>query len=577
MNGIGDRESPCRVRPAKLIRFDFPASHWNGMPPHTSYARFARPLAWILLVAAAVFGAGYWWLLGRPVNLPDSPTAKIACVSYAPFRLKGETPFDLHAFIPPERIEADLKALSTRFDCVRTYSMGQGLGAVPDIAGRYGMKVLMGIWLGRDAAANEREIKLGIEAARRDHESLRGIVVGNEVMLRGELSEKALAAYIARVNEATDVPVTYADVWEFWLKHPALAKVTDYLTIHILPYWEDEPVSPERAVHHVADVYQRVKARFPGKAIMIGETGWPSQGRTRRDAGASLVNEARYLREFLDYAATVDMPYNVIEAFDQPWKRDLEGTVGGYWGIFDVDAKPKFAMTGPVVEEPRWAWAIGAGGACAVVFLLVGTVRRRWHGLAGWLSLLLAGFATGTALAAHARLLAFACRDTLEWAVGIGIGAVALFTASSLSRAVAARLASPVNPAAVAPRPVERRVLGIVWAGVFTPQRFFWMFVLTLYGILMVFNGRYRDFPVGLFALPCIGFLLLAMLRTREEALMPLVEERLLAIWLVLLGAAVVVQENGANLVSWGWLVLNLALAVPVLWAWRRASGLARV
>ncbi|KAF1007114.1 MAG: hypothetical protein GAK28_02085 [Luteibacter sp.] len=543
------------------------------MSPLTPYARFARPLAWIVLIAAALFGAAYWWQLGRPVNLPDSPTAKIACVSYAPFRLKGETPFDLHAFVSPERIEEDLKALSTRFDCVRTYSMSQGLGTVPDIAGRYGMKVLMGIWLGRDPVANEREIKLGIEAAKRDHDSLRGIVVGNEVLLRGELSEKALSAYIRKVNDATDVPVTYADVWEFWQKHPALAKATDYLTIHILPYWEDEPVAPERAVHHVADVYQKMKAEFPGKQIMIGETGWPSQGRTRRDASASLVNEARYMREFLNYAATVDMPYNVIEAFDQPWKRDLEGTVGGYWGIFDVDAKPKFAMTGPVVEEPRWTWAIVTGGVGALVFLVAGLFRRRWHGVAGWLSLALSGFATGTALAAHARLLLFSCRNTIEWATGIAVGVLGLLTALSLARAIASRLASPVNPAAVAPPPQERRRLGIAWSDAFTPQRFFWMFVLTLYGILLVFNGRYRDFPIGLFALPCIGFFLLGLLRTREDVLMPLVEERLLAIWLVLLGAAVVVQEIGANVVSWGWLLLNLALAIPVLTAWRRARN----
>ncbi|KAG9607996.1 hypothetical protein KCV01_g4721, partial [Aureobasidium melanogenum] len=541
------------------------------MSPLTPYARFARPLAWIVLVAAALFGAAYWWQLGRPVNLPDSPTAKIACVSYAPFRLKGETPFDLHAFIPPERIEEDLKALSTRFDCVRTYSMSQGLGAVPDIAGRYGMKVLMGIWLGRDPVANEREVSLGIEAAKRDHASLRGIVVGNEVLLRGELSEKALAAYIRRVNDATDVPVTYADVWEFWQKHPELAKATDYLTIHILPYWEDEPVAPERAVRHVADVYQKMKAEFPGKQIMIGETGWPSQGRTRRDASASLVNEARYMREFLNYAATVDMPYNVIEAFDQPWKRDLEGTVGGYWGIFDVDAKPKFAMTGPVVEEPRWTWAIATGGIGALVFLVVGLFRRRWHGLAGWLSLALSGFAVGTALAAHVRLLSFSCRNNVEWATGIAVGVLGLLTALSLARAIASRLASPVNPAAIAPPPKERRRLGIAWSDAFTPQRFFWMFVLTLYGILLVFNGRYRDFPIGLFALPCIGFFLLGLLRTREDVLMPLVEERLLAIWLVLLGGAVVVQEIGVNAVSWGWLLLNLALAVPVLSAWKRA------
>ncbi len=521
---------------------------------------------------AALFGGAYWWSLGRPVDLPDSPSTRIACVSYAPFRLEGETPFDRHAFIPPERIEADLKALSTRFDCVRTYSLNQGLAAVPDIAGRYGMKVLMGIWLGRDPAENEQEVKLGIEAARRDRANLRGIVVGNEVLLRGELSEKALASYIERVNAATDVPVTYADVWEFWQKHPALAKATDYVTIHILPYWEDEPVAPEKAVQHVADVYQKMKAEFPGKQVMIGETGWPSQGRTRRDASASLVNEARYMREFLNYAATVDMPYNVIEAFDQPWKRDLEGTVGGFWGIFDVNAKPKFPMLGPVIEEPRWLWAIAAGGAGTVVFLLVGVFRRRWHGAAGWLSLALAGFATGTALAAHARLLLFSCRNTLEWAVGIAIGVAALLTSLSLARAIASRLASPVNPAEVAPTPVERRRFGIAWTDAFTPQRFFWMFVLCLYGILMVFNGRYRDFPIGMFALPCIGFLILALLRTRDSVVMPLVEERLLAIWLVLLGAGVVVEELGANAVSWGWLLLNLALALPVLKAWRRAS-----
>ncbi|WP_285402819.1 glycosyl hydrolase family 17 protein [Luteibacter sp. ME-Dv--P-043b] len=541
------------------------------MPPHLSHARLARPFAWLILALAVVLGAGYWFVLGRPIALPDSPTAKIACVSYAPFRLKGETPFDIHAFIPPERIDADLKALSTRFDCVRTYSMGQGLGAVPDLAGRYGMKVLMGIWLGRDPAANEREIQLGLAAARRDHDSLRGIVVGNEVLLRGELSEKELAGYIARVNKATDVPVTYADVWEFWQKHPALAKATDYLTIHILPYWEDQPVAPEDAVRHVADVYQKMKREFPGKAIMIGETGWPSQGRTRRDASASLVNEARYMREFLNYAATVDMPYNVIEAFDQPWKRDLEGTVGGYWGIFDADAEPKFAMQGPIVEEPRWTWAIAAGGLMALVFVAAGAVRRRWRGVSGWAALAFAGFATGTALAAHLRLLSFAARNDVEWTVGIVIGLLALLTAVSLSRTIAARLASPVDPAAVAPRPVERRRLGIAWSDAFTPQRFFWMFVLTLYGILLVFNGRYRDFPIGLFALPCIGFLVLGVLRTRNDTLMPLVEERLLAVWLPLLAVAVVVQEQGANAVSWGWLVLNLAMALPVLSAWRRA------
>ncbi|MBB3226213.1 exo-beta-1,3-glucanase (GH17 family) [Luteibacter sp. Sphag1AF] len=546
------------------------------MSPHTPLARLARPLAWIVLVLCALAGAAYWWALGRPVDLPEAPTSRIACVSYAPFRLKGETPFDVYAVIPPERIDADLKALSARFDCVRTYSMGHGLDVVPEIAGRYGMKVLMGIWLARDPAVNESEIAHGLEVAKRQHANLRGIIVGNEVLLRGELTPRQLMGYIERVRSHTSVPVTYADVWEFWLRNPQVAKAVDYLTIHILPYWEDEPVAPERAVAHVAGVYAHMQAQFPGREIMIGETGWPSQGRTRQYASASLVNEARYLREFLAYAASVHMPYNVIEAFDQPWKRDLEGTVGGYWGIFDVDAKPKFPMQGPVVEEPRWLWAMGAGGVGSLLFLAAGCVRRRWRGAAGALALLLAGFATGTALAAHVRLLSYACRNNTEWLVGIAAGAIALLTALTLARAIATRLAS-VRIVESAMQVTAATVTARRWTvDVFTTQRFFWMFVLTLYGLLLVFSGRYRDFPIGLFAVPCMGFALLGLLRTSMDRSLPLVEERLMAVWIPVLGASMVVQEMGVNLVSWTWLVLNLALALPVLRAWwlgRRAAA----
>ncbi|HEY2624882.1 MAG TPA: glycosyl hydrolase family 17 protein, partial [Dyella sp.] len=348
------------------------------------------PLAWLVLVVAALSGALWWWMIGRPVPLPDAPTSRIACVSYAPFRRAGETPLDLHAYVSPAQIDADLRALSQRFDCVRTYSQAFGLNAVPEIAERYGMKVLMGIWLGRDLASNEREVSMGIATATAHPGVLRGVIVGNEVLLRGELSSKALAAYVNRVRAGTHdthVPVTYADVWEFWLRYPEMADAVDYITIHILPYWEDQPVEPKDALAHVAEVYAKVKNRFPGRSVMIGETGWPSQGKQRHGAAASLVNEARYMREFLRYAGTVDMPYNVIEAFDQPWKREQEGTVGGYWGIFDDQARPKFSMQGPVVEEPRWYLGLAAGAAGLVLFLLAAPWRRHWRGSKGWLAL----------------------------------------------------------------------------------------------------------------------------------------------------------------------------------------------
>jgi len=508
---------------------------------------------WVALVLAALAGVVGWWWMGRPVALPDAPSSRIACVSYAPYRRPGETPYDPTTFITPERIDQDLRALSQRFDCVRTYSQGQGLAAVPSIARRYGMQVLMGIWLGRDPAANRQEIARGIATAKANADVLRGVIVGNEVLLRGELAPATLAGYVRQVRAAVpaSVPVTYADVWEFWLRYPQMAAAVDYLTIHILPYWEDEPVPPEHAVRHVAQVYARMQQAFPGKRVMIGETGWPSAGRPRRAARATVVNEARYLREFLAYAAAVHMPYNVIEAFDQPWKRGQEGTVGGYWGIFDGDARPKFPMTGPVVEEPRWWWGWIAGALAAVLFGLAGGTRW-WRG-AG--ALALAGFASGAALAWQVRLMLYACRDLLEWGASIGACLVACVTALWLARGFARRLAG---------REAGARAPGWLSLG--------WLFALAWYDLLLVFDGRYRDFPLGLFALPCVGYALAAWLD--PQPVRPSAEQRLLAASLPVLAILVVVQEVGLSLTAWLWLGLNLALALPVLAAWRQRVDL---
>ncbi|WP_329741692.1 glycoside hydrolase family 17 [Dyella sp. A6] len=517
-------------------------------PSPVNPSRQAMRLAWLLLVLAAAAGLAWWWSLGRPVMLPDAPSTRIACVSYAPYRLPGETPYDPHAFISPARIAADLRVLSQRFDCVRTYSQGQGLSAVPAIAQRYGMKVLMGIWLDADARANAREIALGIANARAHPDVLRGVIVGNEVLLRTELAPKVLARYIRQVRAAipASVPVSYADVWEDWLRYPQMARAVDYLTIHILPYWENDPVSPEHAVRHVADVYARIQRAFPGKRVMIGETGWPSEGRPRGAAVPSVVNEARYLREFLAYAAKVKMPYNVIEAFDQPWKRVQEGTVGGYWGIFDAHARPKFPMRGPVTEDPDWwlGWLAAAAGA--LLFTLSAGRRRDWHGMRGWAALVLAGLAGGCALAWQARQMIYACVDGWDWLLAGVAWLLSLLTGVLLAQSLASGLAGMRSP----------HPPGAGW-------RFVWLFGLAFYSLLEVFDGRYRDFPLGLFALPCVGYLLLALLR--PVAARPSLEQRFLGLAVVVLGAIMVLQSLGQNVSTWLWLGLCLAIALPVL------------
>ncbi|QAU24731.1 glycoside hydrolase family 17 [Dyella sp. M7H15-1] len=517
-------------------------------------------LAWLVLVLATLAGVAWWWNIGRPIALPDAPSDRIACVSYAPFRKPGETPYNTHFVMTPERIDEDLRTLSQRFDCVRTYSQGNGLNAVPAIAARYHMQVLMGIWLGGVEKLNEKEVAMGIATANANAKSIRGIIVGNEVLLRGELSPKRLAEYIQTVRAATpkSIPVTYADVWERWLKYPQMAKMVDFITIHILPYWEDNPVQAVDAVKHVEDVYAHMKQVFPDKPLMIGETGWPSAGRLRRSAEPSIVDEALYLRDFLRYAATVDMPYNVIEAFDQPWKRAQEGTVGGYWGIFDSQARPKFPMRGPVTEEPRWwlGWLAGAMGAMA--FAVVGTWRRQWDSLKGWLALLLAGFASGASTAWQVRQMMYACAKGWEWLLSMVCLVGALCVAVALARRIAAHLADHHDHSEPAS-----------W------WRFGALFVLVLYDILMAFNGRYMDFPMGLFLLPCVAYGVFGLL-THERS-MPSAEQRFMACAGPLLAMAPVMVEVGMNKVAWLWLGLNLAIAVPILVAWRWHAKLLKI
>src|SRR6185312_7318353 len=201
----------------------------------------------------------------------------------------------------------------------------------------------------------------------------------------------------------------------------------------------------------------------------------------------------------------------------------------------------------------------GAGGGDpALVAGLAGRRDRRGERRRGWTALGLAGFASGCALAWQWRQMVYACRDDWEWTVSIVACFAALFTALRLVIWLAGRVAgAPYKPA-----PAGR-------------LRFAWLFLLALYGLLLVFDGRYRDFPLGLFALPCVGYVLTAWLDDRVRT--PYREALFLAAWLPLLAAVVVALELGENPSTWLWLVLNLAIAVPVLQAaWQARATRAR-
>jgi len=323
----------------------------------------------LISIAIAVIFISLWALFNQPETEPAWPT-RIQGFSFSPMRA-GQSAIE-HVLPSEEEIDADLALLADKTHAVRSYTMEGSLAQIPALARKHGLNVTLGAWIDDDEEKNEKEIEKLIAVARENYRNVVRVIVGNEAILRGEITPAQLGVYLDRVREALDVPVGTAEPWHVWFSHKELADHVDFIAVHMLPYWEG--VHVDRAVDYVVDHVNLLKTTFPEKPIIIGEVGWPSNGRTRHAAVASTANEATFLRRFLARAAREDYVYYVMEAFDQPWKKVSEGAVGAYWGVYDVERQPKFPFSEPIVEIPEWRRLAGISIVIAMItfaFLLI--------------------------------------------------------------------------------------------------------------------------------------------------------------------------------------------------------------
>ncbi len=348
-----------------------------------------RSVAAVVVLIASVH-AGLWIILERPKSAPDF-TSPLASVSYSPYSRSqhpdnGDRP-------TVEQIRTDLRAISPYTRALRTYSSTGGVELVPQVAANFGLKVAVGAWLDQNGKRNEAELRNAVDLAKRNS-NVNAIVVGNETTLRADLiydvdamreearvtgttlaalkakkddelakeankagttlakykaekSAQELVKIIQRVKRQSPVPVTTGETWDVWLDHPELASAVDFLAVHILPYWEGIPDT--RVVEQAILIYDRLRAAFPGKRIVIAEFGWPSAGYNFHASNPGRAEQAVVLRDFVTRADAYGIDYNIIEAIDQPWKTN-EGGVGAYWGIFDASRNAKFSWTGAVTD-----------------------------------------------------------------------------------------------------------------------------------------------------------------------------------------------------------------------------------
>lgn len=512
-----------------------------------------------------------WWAPNRPqaanVRMPEG---KFNSLSYAPYQA-WQSPMDKN-FPTPAQISRDLALVKAQANGIRTYSALEGTLAqtlarikngtdIVGLAKKQGLTVWLGIWLSANPADNAQEIAAGIAEAHAYPHTVTRVVVGNEVLLRRDLSVEDLIRNIDYVRARVAQPVAYADVTSFWLQFPQVAPHVNIVMVHVLPYWENTPLSVTQALRQINAVITTFKRTFPGKEISIGETGWPSAGRWRGPAAPSRVNEAVFLRRFVALAVQDRVNYNIIEAFDQNWKYEDEGVAGANWGVWNAERAQKFPLNGPVIEHPDWplyaVLAIGAG-----FLLLFLSWVWRWR-------VAIAAFALSNGFAlAWLGTVPLLYDNWLRLDALVNLPLQALLALLAIRRAGRLWAGYPPPP----PRSGASILAGLRRLRFAFDYESLWFLTLVsaaVFEALLVFDGRYREAPLAVFIIP----VLVSLLRFFTKDLPRFGWEEKTAAG-VLVGLAVVdcVMEGPQNIQFLIWNIAALILAAPALWPRRVIS-----
>jgi exo-beta-1,3-glucanase (GH17 family) len=259
---------------------------------------------------------------------PNSPP--LFGLNFIP-KFNGQGP-NLTSQISESQIRESIGLIRPYTKWVRTFTCGDGFEKSGRIAHQLGLKAAIGGWLGRDPTANQQQIDCLINVANAGDADL--VIVGNEALLRGDITDTALVNLINQIKQAVpeDIPVGYADVYSELLSHTNVMEAMDVILVNYYPYWEGVQVDFGMASIH--GHHQQINLAANGKPVVVGETGWPTGGDIVGKATPSEENACFFFQNFISWAEANAVDYYFFSSFDEGWKgenEDLRGADLGFW------------------------------------------------------------------------------------------------------------------------------------------------------------------------------------------------------------------------------------------------------
>ena len=249
---------------------------------------------------------------------------------------EGQKPGDI---LTVEQIRRRMKIIAPYTKWIRSFSCIEGNELVPKVAREFGIKTLVGAWLGKDEDLNEQEIAGLIQLAKEGYVDI--AAVGNEVLYRKDMSEEALLEYIHRVKNAIpEVPTGYVDAYYEFSACPRITEACDVILANCYPFWEGCQI--DYSLVYMKQMFQQAMQAANGKKVIITETGWPSQGKSLEGAEPSAENAMKYFINAQQWSRAEGIDIFYFSSFDESWKVGAEGDVGAYWGLWDMHQNLKF-------------------------------------------------------------------------------------------------------------------------------------------------------------------------------------------------------------------------------------------
>ncbi|EPS38929.1 hypothetical protein H072_7298 [Dactylellina haptotyla CBS 200.50] len=232
------------------------------------------------------------------------------------------------------------------FTTAQCSALANALQAAQEIGG---IKIWAGIWSTPYATFQSDKNELGRQIVGNKGYLIAGVSVGSEEMYRG-MAAGTLSGYIWDVKGMiqnaygkTNIPVGTSDGIAPFLNgaNQAVLDASDVVMVTDYPYYGG--VRVEQALRAFQQDWWNLAARMNGKAIVVGETGWPTLGNTIGQAVPTIAKAGQYFKAVACWMRSTKKPFFWFEAVDEQWKPG--GTAETRFGVSWYGGDKKFGLT----------------------------------------------------------------------------------------------------------------------------------------------------------------------------------------------------------------------------------------